>query len=321
MSTKQKKFIYCKARFDPEPFPRTLQELLEATFNDTKVSDRQHKASDASPTFEFINQMSSMRGFFSANLFGYEEGRMEHVIKAHFDEDYIEPRALEAGKADDGTDQHFLDGKLYFSCFRNHIIVSQDFKLRTTQLERYLRELITRRNPELPGTFNFALERSIPQKTRRKIEKVKRVEFAAMLPGDQQFSSKQNTKEIQVVSPMRRVAEFLSDLLPSDVNLKDFPTNGIIEDNEVKIKVLLSWASTMRKETVGDQLDAIANTFRHVDDEVDLTVHTKSGTYRKDQLRLEKYKSVSHNEDMPNFDDICNKMIEWYIELNDEKQI
>jgi hypothetical protein len=319
--SKQKAFTYWRVRFDPEPFGKSMQQLLNETFDETSVKDRQYKTSEDAPYFQFINQKNNIKGFFCANLLGYEQGKMEQIIKANFEKDYIETRALEAGKGDDGTDQHFLDGKLYFICFGDHVILSQDARIKAVHLERYLHDKIVEMNPNVTRNLRFSLERSIPIQTRKKIENVKRIELTSMLQGDKGINLKTETALVKRTFGLARVAGVLKELMGSDVSLDNFPTKGIIEDNEIQVTVALKWATRKHGETVADQLDTFANVFRHVEDELEVKIETGSGTYRNEELRLETKRSVRHRDDMPLIDDIFDKMIGWYDYLNAEKQI
>ncbi len=321
-TSKTKTFTYWRVRFDPEPYSRSLQELLNTTFKDTHVKDRVYKTSDDAQSFQFINQISGMKGFFCANLLGYEEGRMEQIIKANFDKDYIETTALQAGKGDDGTDQHFLDGKLYFICFENHLILSQDMRIKAEHLERYLHDRIVANNGNLDQNVRFSLEPSIPLTVRKSIAGVKKVELSSPLVGDSEtINTNGEQSKTEKFTGLNKVVDAIKNLFGSDVNLDDFSTKGIIEDNELQVTLSLKWINRNRKESVAGQLDAFSNVFRKIGDEVDLKIETDSGTFKHQDLRLKVTKSVKHRDDMPVFDDIADKMINWYNDLNARKQI
>lgn len=321
-NSKTKTFTYWRVRFDPEPNSKTMQSLLSATFDKTHVKERQYKTSDDAPSFQFINQKSGMKGFFCANLFGYEEGRIEQIIKANFDKEYVETTALQAGKGDDGTDQHFLDGKLYFVCFDNHMILCQDQRIKAEHLERYLHDRIVAINDSVDRNFRFSLEPSIPLPVRKKISGVKRIELTSSLPGDNGTDGNgRGTTKIENISGLTKVAAALKNLFGSDVNLNDFSTKGIIEDNQLQVTLSLKWINRIRNESVADQLDTFSNVFRHTGDELDVKIETDNGTFKNEDLRLNVKKSVRHRDDMPAFDDIIDKMIGWYDDLNARKQI
>lgn len=322
-----KSFTYFRVRYGIEPFNQKFQDILKRTFDGTTVKDRIYKTSEDAPYYEFINQVSNMKGFFCANLYGYEDGKASQIIKANFDKEYIETKMFEAGQDSDGTKLHFLEGKAYFICFEDHFILCGDARIGSKALEIYLNDRIRERHHGLPIDFRITLERAIPQQTRRKIKNVKKVEISSMLPGDASHGQSSNvalvqsSKRIQQRLGLNRVAELMSTLFGADVNLDDFSTKGIIQENEIQVTVSLKWANRQRNESTADQLDAFANTFRHVEDQVDVKIDAGSATYSGKELKLTDKKSVKHHDDMPVFEDICDKMITWYEKLNAEQQI
>jgi sulfatase maturation enzyme AslB (radical SAM superfamily) len=142
---KTKLFSYWRARFVPEPYPIKFQKLLNFAFDDTKIRDRLRTTSELENYYHFVNYKADHKGFFCADFFGYEQGRIGQVIKESFEQEQIDPKAMPPPKADDGTDQQYLDGKLYFVCKDDHLIVAQDMHIKGRQLESYLSEMISKR--------------------------------------------------------------------------------------------------------------------------------------------------------------------------------
>ena len=134
--SKPKRFTYWQARFTTEPNKETLQPLLHSAFAGTKVRQRLWPADEEENYQYFINHQSKRSDFFCANFFGYEKGKIGQVIKEAFDKDQIDITALPAPKSADGKEQQYLDGKLYFVCSGNHVILSQDAHLKAKRLEQ-----------------------------------------------------------------------------------------------------------------------------------------------------------------------------------------
>ncbi len=321
--SKTKTFTYWRARFSPEPYTHSMQELLSLTFDNTKIKDRIHKSSDDAQYYQFINHKTERRGFFCAEMFGYEKGRIGSVIRENLDADEIEPEALILEKAADGSERQYLDGKLYFVCFENHLILVQDRTVRGRQLETYLYDRITTRNRPFRNTLQFTLERAISETFRKKISGVKRLNISS--PLDYSGKDGANVQGGTEVS-MRKYAtgrawDALKAFVKDQIDLTEFTTEGFVDPKDIDVTISLAWKAKKRDETESNELDAIANAFRHVENEVDIEIETKSGKFTKDQIRLSYSKNVTHYDDRPDSEDVFDKMIEWYGILNSQGQI
>jgi hypothetical protein len=282
------------------------------------VQDRLFPTSEAENYFHFINYKTTRKGFVCAEFFGYEKGRIGQVIKEAFNQEQIDPKALPAPQADDGTDQQYLDGKLYFVCKGDHLILAQDMHTKGRQLERYLEEIIRNRCKTYPDDQQFILERSISQKARKKIKGVKKIHLSAPLQYERKRDT--STKDGFMTVPIGKGWEALKGLIGDKLDMSQFSLEGITEPKEIEVTISLAWKKK-RGDTVSDQIDSLANTFRHVDDELDFEVETLSGKMKKDELRLSHPFSVQHEDDMPDRGDIFDKMINWYEHLANAKDI
>lgn len=309
---KTKTFTYWRARFMPEPFGKTIQWLLNSAFDNTKVQDRlwpPYDKNNQANYFNFVNHKSTRRGYFCANFFGYEKGKIDQVIKEAFDNDQIDPTALSAPKAADGTDQQFLDGKLYFVCFENHLVLVQDMHIKARHLERYLNEMFRNRCKSFPGNQELLLERSIPRKIRKEIKGVKRIKLSAPLCYGTAGSDleRQETTTIPLGHAWDSIKAFVED----KIDLTQFNTKGFVDPKDINVTLSLSW-KRKRGERISDQVDSLANTFRHVDDEINIELETHSGNFKHNELRLNHSESVIYVDDMPDKNDIFEKMIKWH---------
>lgn len=315
---KTKLFSYWRARFTPEPYAKTMQQLLKAAFDNTTVEDRLYATDNAESYYTFINYKTERQSCFCASFFGYEKGRIGQVIKESFKKDQIDSKALPAPKADDGTDQQFLDGKLYLVCKGDHIILAQDMHLKGRHLERYLEAKIRERISTFPKEQVFQLERSIPQATKRKLKGVKKINLSAPLGYKTQASDTNESKTITVPDGARW--EAVKSFVKEKLDLKEFTTDGFIDPRDIEITLSLNW-KRKRGEKVSDQIDTLANALRHVEDEIDFELETNSGKLKKGELRLNHATNILHVDDMPEPGDIFDKMIDWYSLLVDSKDI
>lgn len=338
--SKQKRFTYWQARFTPEPNKETLQQLLNTAFAGTKVRQRLSQRKPISsggntPAFDntkieerlwpadeeenyryFINYKTMRSGFFCANFFGYEKGKIGQVIKEAFEKDQIDITALPAPKAADGKEQQYLDGKLYFVCSGNHVILSQDAHLKAKRLEQYLNEMFHKRCDGFPENQQLMLV-NISRKTKEKIKGAKKINLSGHLEYTPKISDQ---KQLQIIPDgrlWRAIKVFCGDM----IDFTQFETDGITDPKEIKSTLSLSWKKK-GKERDSDQFDSFANAFRHVGNEMDFEVETKSGKIKGNDLRLFTLKSVEHNkDDMPIDTDIFDKMIDWYQHLVEAEDI
>jgi len=122
--SKTELFSYWCSRFTPEPYGKAMQQLLKAVFDKTTVQDRLLPTSAEENYFHFINYKTVRKGYFCAEFFGNEKGRIGQVIKEAFNQEQVDRKALPAPQADDGTDQQYLDGndpneeEILIPCFR-----------------------------------------------------------------------------------------------------------------------------------------------------------------------------------------------------------
>lgn len=305
--SKPKRFTYWQARFTTEPNKETLQQLLNSAFAGTKVRQRLWPADEEENYQYFINHQSKRSDFFCANFFGYEKGKIDHVIREAFEKSQIGtvPYSL-------SPNIQYLDGKLYFVCFGNHVILSQNAHLKAKRLEHYLNEMFHKRCDSFPENQQLRLERSISRKVRKRIKGVKKVHFSAPLKYKSPETSKH--REQQTKSFLRSIWEAVKSALTSFIreDIADIAsrTGEFIDPKDIEVTLSLLWEKK-KGERISDQLDSLANTFRHVD-EINFEVETNSGMLKREELRLQHESNVAHINDMPILTDIFGKMIDWY---------
>ena len=336
--SKPKRFTYWQSRFTPDPYEKTLQQLLNSAFAGTKVGERLSQRKPISsggntPAFDntkieerlwpadeeenyryFINYKTMRSGFFCANFFGYEKGKIGQGIEEAFDKDQIDITALPAPKAADGKEQQYLDGKLYFVCSGNHVILSQDAHLKAKRLEQYLNEMFhNKRCDGFPENQQLILERSISRKVRKQIKGVKKIHLSTPLKYKSQETSDQKRQQLIKTVPLGNAWEAVKSLV--GIDLTQFETDGFIDPKNIEVTLSLLWKRKRGEKRISDQLDSLTNTFRHVDDEIDFEVETDSGKLKREELRLQHESNVEHINDVPILTDIFGKMIDWYRHL------
>jgi hypothetical protein len=320
VESKQKLFTYWRVRFQIEPFGQTLETLLKAGFDKTKIKDRRRSPSEN--YYQYINFKTHRNGFFCAGFLAHEKNSTGRTVAQRPERDAVEIEAIAPGKAADGAPREYLDGNLYFVCKNNHLIVAQDLHLKAKHLEEYLNEILHTLPSGLPETQCVILERAIPRETRKKAEKgFSEVKISAPLEYRKKapivIGDKVETRSV----PMGRVWNVIQSFLPDSVK-KDLSTDGITDPKQIDVSVELKWKRKRpRKERQSDQMDMLANTFRHVD-EVKIEARTTDGVVIKNnELRMQKLTSVRHRDNLPLKDNIFEKMINWFHILNNQGSV
>lgn len=310
--SKPKRFTYWQARFMTEPNKETLQQLLNSAFAGTKVRQRLWPIDEEESYRYFINHIIMRPRFFCANFLGYEKGKIGQGIEEAFDKDQIDITALPAPKAADGKEQQYLDGKLYFVCSGNHVILSQDARLKAKRLEQYLNEMFhNKRCDGFPENQQLILERSISRKVRKQIKGARKIHLSTPL----KYKSQETSDQRQLIKtvPLGNAWEAVKSLV--GIDLTQFETDGFIDPKNIEVTLSLLWKRKRGEKRISDQLDSLTNTFRHVDDEIDFEVETDSGKLKREELRLQHESNVEHINDVPILTDIFGKMIDWYRHL------
>lgn len=315
MNHKTKSFTYWRARFN-EPYDYTLQDLLLSAFNNTAAEERREafdeENEEMADQFNFINHKAIYDDFFCANFFGYEKGKIEQIIKAEeFDKEEITSTPFTLP----GNDQ-FLDGKLYFVCFGNHLIASQDLHLKVLHLARYLNNMFHKRCKEFPEEQQLTPERTIRRTRREEIKGAKRINLSSPLPSGRSSESVDIESRAQSYSVGDRVwdaIEILTGKSLEDIlqQFRQFDTRGIVETKDIDVTLSFIWRRK-KGERFSDRVDALANAFSYIDDEIDVQIETNSGILKYNELRMRHSQSVAHINGMPDNYDIFKKMREWY---------
>jgi hypothetical protein len=319
VGTKQKLFTYWRARFQVEPFGTPLQKLLETAFARTTIKDRLRTVDGGYR--QFINYKADRGGFFCAGFLAYEEGSIGQIIAARLDKDVIEPEALPLQKAADGSRREFVDGKLYFACKKNHLLIAQERHLVAKHLEAYLNDLLQNRPGALSHGQSLILERAIPRDVKKKMDRIAGMTISGPVHYEAtRVQLARDETEVRNI-PGGTMWEAIRGILPKKF-ADQLATDGITDPKEIDVSIQLKWKRRKRDEKVSDELDALANTFRHIDDELDFKAITTSGAVLgKEELRLQKLISVRHRDGIPLHDDLFDKMIAWFDELNDSGNI
>ena len=183
-----------------------------------------------------------------------------------------------------------------------------------------------KRCSEFPEEQELIIQRSVRRSKRKEIKGAKRINLSSPLPSGRSRSGGANLEsETQSYSVGDRVwdaIEILTDRSLEEIlqQFQKFDTHGIVEQKDIEVTLSLIWTGRGR-EKFSDRVDALANAFNYIDDEINVEVHTNSGVIKFNELRMGIKKNVAHIDDLPDNYDIFKKMREWYYTLNDAGDI
>lgn len=312
-SYKTKSFNFFRGRFNIEPFPFTLEELLSYSMEGTRPIDRmapldKKENIEESEYYGFIGYKGFHEGFWCAGFFSVEKDKVEHVFTESLGTEEIVFTPVPPPIDKDGNKQQYLDGKLYFICTQNDLILSADRRLSHKHLQKYLNSIISKRmdwGEDLPEGYELSLIRPPSRNLNADIKNAKQIILSVpLIWGLGEAPEPQGLEDNKYWNALKTFVGKTVDLTP-------FDTRGFIQKERLKMDIALV-LDKKRNEDYSDNFDSIVNVLRYVDDETDYRIITDSGTWTKDDLILRKPKGVEHIDDIPVNKDIFNKMAEWY---------
>ncbi len=325
MATKSKALVYKVARFNIESQGLNLQACLD------KIASKQPKASDRlieiEPShFRVINHFGKFRNMKVGEIFDYTKGHRQPQANITDNTDEFDVKTI----APRGKNAEFLDSIMFFGASGNNLILSQTASMKALQLETYINSACT----EL-GIFKDAqfvtlcdcppLEKQTQLGDTRSIELKRPVELAESVSPKaepvKESAQIQDTKSI-MVTPKGLGWETLKNFLPDSINLPNgLSMDQIVQDQTLEVSMLLKW-SRLNPNSSTSALDLISNQLRHVDEELDYTIKTKSGDITKDEMKLKTIASIKEwDEGLLSRESMWEKMHDWLQKLIEDERI
>lgn len=310
-----KSLVYKVAKFNDETDTRNLQTRLENALKKKKAAANRRQSTDSDSHFRLVNYHGPYKGLHVGEMFDYTAGAKQPTAKMDAD---AEELTLDSVSPADKLSE-FLHSIMYFGMRKNSVILSQSMSLRSLQFEDYINWLL-REAGEISSEDFVALNDQPPADKAKEIKNSKGVTFvspvdlkssAAPKRSNTAASEVKGTKSISV-TPSGNAWDYLKMVLPPEFK---FPTklesNDIIQKRSLEVTVTLSWDRTY-KEDPTDFMDNFSNQLRHVESELDYTIHTKSGTVTRDELKLRKTVSVPENDKgLLKKEEMWERMYDW----------
>lgn len=313
-----KTLTYKLARFNNDAEKRTLQQMLTKALESKKAAGDRLKMADGGQRFSLINYHGPNKNMRVGEFIDYTAGHKQPLAKI---DKTVEALAI-SSLAPPDKQSEFLSGILYFGVFNNSCIISQAASLRCAQFEEYLNWLFSECGLIKDGEF-LTLSDHPPLGKAEAVMNAKGIEFHApvsMVPvekGDKDYKANE-----VVYRPGSAGWDAVKQLLPAEFKLPGLlKANEIVGGAGLQVTVKLAWTK-LKKEDSTAFLDRISNSLRHIEDEVDFSIETKSGTITRDDIKLRVPVSIKEGLDgLIQKSDMWEKMEDWLVRLITEKRV
>lgn len=310
-----KSLIYKIARFNNPKENRKLKDLLQLALGKKKTAVSRKMRNDDAKQFTLINYHGPHRNMRVAELINYTEGHKQPLAKIDATAETLKISSL----APPDKQSEFLHNILYFATYGNSVIISQSSSLRSQQLEDYLNWILLEAGVFTDGQF-MTLSDHPPLDDKAQITTAKAIEFNAPVALNPVMA--RGNREVSYYKPSSIGWDVLKKLLPNDFRLPGrLRATDIVGSGELNVTVKLSWTRDDKNDTTAF-MDGISNSLRHIDDELDYSVITRSGVITKDEIKLKRSISVKSDTDgIVQRSDMWAKMEEWIVELIQQNRI
>lgn len=338
---KKKTLIYKRAKFATAVGPATLQSLIEAALKSlpSPASDRMENA-DGATHFRLINYHGahgrkgiggSMHG---CEVFSFNKGANQGTLALQAGANELPVHSTQPGK-----DQEFVEGTAYFGVLGDHVIIIQSAALRLLELELHLNWLLREKTKVLDQKNSVSLDDVAPPEA-VELKDVKGLVVSAPVqyetPSGDDWEAKSEKKALKSkklteaqrqerrevkIHPVGRAWNALKAFFGDEIELPpELPVEDLLRTGRMHVTLSLGWRNAPG-EDAATFVETIAHRMRHVGDEFDYAVETKSGSITKDEFKLRIVKDVLWDDVRPKLDDVFVKMIEYLAELENAKRI
>ena len=286
-------------------------------FNKNKNAISRRQQTESENHFRLINYHGSFKGLKVGDFFDYTYGQKQPL--ANFEEEVEELKISTLSPPDNSE---FLHSILYFGIWKNSVILSQSMSLRSAQFESYINWLLTECEILSEGDFVTLCDHP-PLDLQSEIVNTKGIEFHAPVSFEPIERKIRDTETTSISFKPDNIGwDLLSKILPPEMTLpSELKASEVLLNNALEVRLFLSWGR-LGKDDSTVLLDGISNQLRHIDTELDYTIHTRSGKISKDDFKLKRSISVGvTNEGLVKKSEMWERIQEWLEILISEDKI
>ncbi|MFZ5521734.1 MAG: hypothetical protein ACOZD0_11080 [Pseudomonadota bacterium] len=319
-----KTFIYKSARFlgSKHDLGSSLAQALKGA--PTLADRRQPLGDPQAPEWLLLNEHRIRKGFVSGVLVRYTPGTAAAAIL-----DDPGAKTAPVGKytppKQGGKPTEWLESLLFFTIFKNHLVLMQSSALRASHLEAFLRWFFAAR-PETQSCGSLELNDRPARVTAKRLRDtpIRNIQIGGVLASGQDTSpkavaSETESRSISVSGDAASAAS--SDILNalavlagkvrgfSGLNLKG------LDDSQVSYKLLLTIDRRKTKEDHSqDVLNRLGHALRHAEG-VDTRIELADGSsVHGDELRLTGKESLTLYDGLPDTVEVFDRMEHWLLQ-------
>lgn len=326
--SKRKTITYKNAAFlrdlgDPHV---TLESLLKKGVKKVRIAyERMRIPQQDDGEHQFINYHGAhsneekTTALFGCEFLAFDHGADQSTINLAKDKEEVDLDAISAGQ-----NKEFLAGSVYFGACGNHIIILASRALKSRDLEDYLNWFLIEKAKVLPEGNLVHLNDHLPETKKQAIaaKGVKGINFsapvkwapqsAAQTPSTPASDGTSASYKVSVGGPAwDAVKAFFGGALslPSSLSLEN-----LADTPDLEVSLSLRWKGRHDEDEVSF-LDGITSNLRHVDQEIDYEIQTRTGTIGRDEFKHFTSISVDWAKGRPKFDQLFPKMAAWLAAL------
>ena len=325
--TKPKKLYYKTAIFLKEFGDQsvTLESLLRMACKRVKKAKERMYAPQQDEQRHLINyhaghaNTEKKGNIFGCEFLGFEEGASQSTLATGMDAEELDMDALPAEKG-----KEFLEGSVYFGVSANHVILMPSRALRSKQLEAYLNWFLVEKAKVCTKDYLLRLDDHMPEAKKQKIAKdVLGMRISAPIKwsdnseqvGKPSVTTAKSATKLSKVRPYGAAWEAVKAIFGEALSMpKGLILENLADTPDIEVSLSLRWMGKKEEDEVSF-LDGIASNLRHVDDEIDYNIQTKTGSIGKDDFKHFRSISTEWHKGRPLFDSLFPKMADWLGDL------
>lgn len=320
--SRPKKFVYKRATFAIEPEGRTLEELLNEAWREAEDESghRRQITEAASGACVVTRSRTQVHGMTFFELLTFTPGMKALAAKVDFTRPTIEVEEHDLKNAA-GLRLELIQNIAFLGVARNHVVLLPSAELRSPEIEAHLNWLMGAATGIMATGQAVRLSNRIPPAREEAVKSATKIQFAtdlALAATEEQGGGKRIRPHGLSWAGLRSL---LVGLGPQMLDVTtDLELSGLTEATPVAIDITLSWPRP-RKDRRHEVMDKIATGLRHLDTEIDFKIKTKNGWLKKEDLLLERMKSVRCRGERPVRELLWESIHAWLVALQTEGEI
>jgi hypothetical protein len=320
--SRPKKFVYKRATFAVEPEARTLEQLLNEAWQVTaeRTGDRRQIIEDASGACVITHCRSQAHGMTFFELLTFTPGMKALAAKVDFTQPTIDIEEHDLKNAA-GLRLELIQNISFVAVAGNDVVLLPSAELRSPEIEAHLNWLLSVATATILTPQAVRLSNRIPLAKEEAVKSATQIQFATelmMAATEEQGGQKRIRPHGLNWAGLRSL---LVGLGPQMVDVTtDLELSGLTEASPVAIDITLSWPRP-KKDRRHEVMDKIATGFRHLDTEIDFKIKTKNGWLKKQDLVIERMKSIRCRSERPVREFLWEAIHAWLVGLKAEGEI